>query len=160
MKMPLTEADYKDIWNWVYSTLWFKPSTRSADWPSIQTDKPFRKFSIDFLWRTGYDNELCSRFINNAIKAFVSITTKGEIIYALDWQHECFYYDPRDLTSELMLGNESSIPDISFIPDGDYYIFITKDLQNVWFGHPWERSVTLIGEKLILAAAESGVPMM
>ncbi|WP_414648331.1 DUF2716 domain-containing protein [Dinghuibacter sp.] len=31
--------------------------------------------------------------------------------------------------------------------------FITKDRQNVWFGHPWEKTITLIGEKLISAAA-------
>jgi hypothetical protein len=39
----------------------------------------------------------------------------------------------------------------SFVPDGDYYIFLTKDFQNVWFGHPWEKTITLIGDKLIKA---------
>jgi hypothetical protein len=44
-----------------------------------------------------------------------------------------------------MLDNNSVLPLISFIPDGEYYIFISKDHQNVWFGHPWEKTVTLIG---------------
>ncbi len=156
---PLTETDYKNIWDWVYSALSFKPSIRSIDWPSIQTERPFRKFSVDFLWKGGYDEALYAKFINNAINAFVDITPNGEAIYALDWQHDCFYYDPKELTADLMLDNESSIPPISFIPDGDYYIFITKDLQNVWFGHPWEKSVTLIGERLILAATKNGLPI-
>ena len=93
--------------------------TRSTDWPSIQTEKLSRKFSVEFLWRGGYDEALYANFINI----------------------------------------ESSTPAISFIPDGDYYIFITKDLQNVWFGHPWEKSVTLIGEGLILAATRNGLPI-
>jgi uncharacterized protein DUF2716 len=155
----LTEVDYKNIWDWVYSALSFKPSTRSTDWPSVQTEKLYCKFSIDFLWKNGYDETLYVNFVNNAINTFIDITAPGETIYALDWQHDCFYYDPKELTSDLMLHNESSIPVISFIPDGDYYIFITKDRQNVWFGHPWEKSVTLIGESLILAAAKNGLPI-
>src|ERR1700748_3925435 len=92
-----TEVDYKKVWDWVYSVLSFKPSIHSTDWPSIRTEQPFYKFSIEFLWKGGYDESLYSKFINSAIKSFVDITPDGETIYALDWQHDCFYYDPRKL---------------------------------------------------------------
>jgi hypothetical protein len=52
------------------------------DWPSIQTERPFRKFSVDFLWKGRYDEALYAKFINNAIKAFIDITPNGEAIYA------------------------------------------------------------------------------
>ena len=58
-----------------------------------------------------------------------------------------------------MLDNGSNNPVISFVPDGDYYIFISRDLQNVWFGHPWEKSITVIGEKLISAGVRNGLPI-
>jgi hypothetical protein len=97
--------------------------------------------------------------MKKAIDTFITITHKGDTIYAFDWQHEGFHYDPRELRVDGLLDSESSINVISFIPDGDYYIFITKNLQNNWFGHPWERSITLIGETLISAAAEHGLPI-
>jgi hypothetical protein len=156
----LNEKEYKQIWDWVYSALKFKPSIRSLDWPSIRTEEPCRKFNIEFLWENGYNEMVHVEFVNSAIKAFIDITLLGETIYALDWQHECFYFDPRQLTADFMLKNESGIPAISFVPDGDYYIFVTKDLQNVWFGHPWEKSVTLIGERLILAATKAGLSVV
>lgn len=157
--IPLNAQEYKDIWDWVYKELSFRPSVYARDWPSIRTKMPFRKFSTDFLWGERYDHGSQAGFMRKAIDTFISITEEGEVIYALDWQHEGFYYDPRELRVDGLLDNESSIPVISFIPDGDYYIFITKNLQNVWFGHPWERSITLIGETLISAAAEHGLPI-
>ena len=157
--IPLNEKEYAYIWDWVYKELSFRPSVYARDWPSIRTKMPFHKFSIDFLWREPYNQERQAGFIRKAIDTFISITQKDEVIYALDWQHEGFHYDPRELRVDGLLDTESSIPVISFIPDGDYYIFITKDLQNIWFGHPWERSITLIGETLISAAAGHGLPI-
>lgn len=156
--IPLTKKDYRYIWDWVYSELSFKPSVWARDWPSVYTRSPSLKFAIDFLWKGPYDRERHVGLMKKAIETFIAITQEGETIFALNWQHECFYYDPRELRVDGLLDDTSSIPVISFIPDGDYYIFITKNLQNVWFGHPWERSITLIGETLISAAAEHGLP--
>jgi hypothetical protein len=50
-----------------------------------------------------------------------------------------------------MIDNVTNSTVVSFIPDGDYYIFITKDFGNIWFGHPWEKTVTVIGDRLIKA---------
>jgi hypothetical protein len=147
----ISEADYKNVWDWLYAQLRFIPSTRSIDWPSIRTDKRYLKFKIDFLWGTGYSPLIHSNFVQKAIEAFIDITIPGEEIYALDWRHECYYYDPRKLSVHGMLDDGSSIPKISFIPDGDYYIFVTKDFENIWFGHPWEKTITVLGDKLIAA---------
>ena len=152
----LLETDYKNVWDWVYNELSFKPSTRSIDWPSIQTSRNSIKFKIDFLWGSGYSELVYFNFIQHAIEVFMAITLPGEEVYALDWQHECFYFDPRKLNAQDMLDDGSSATKISFIPDGDYYIFITKDFENVWFGHPWERTITIIGDKLITSIKENG----
>lgn len=145
----LTEEDTDITWRWFYKEFSFNPSISPKDWPSIKTDKPNIKFDITNLWGDTYNETIWDDFLQKAIKAFINITNPGEKIFALDWQHECFYVDPRELTPAILNDYESSIPVISFIPDGDYYIFTTRDFENVWFGHPWEKSITIIGNKLI-----------
>ncbi|GAB3774366.1 hypothetical protein GCM10027600_36810 [Nocardioides ginsengisegetis] len=33
-------------------------------------------------------------------------------------------------------------------PDGDYYAFLTSDFTEGTFGHPWEKTLCVIGEGL------------
>lgn len=145
----LSGLDREKVWDWIYRELSFKPSVRPLDWPSISTQKRYFKFKIDSLWGPDYSEQAHSNFIQQAIDAFIEITTPDEEIYALDWQHECYYFDPRRLSVNYMRDDGSSNTKISFIPDGDYYIFLTKDFENIWFGHPWEKTITVIGDRLI-----------
>jgi hypothetical protein len=147
----LTEAQNNKIWDWFYKEFLFNPSTNPENWPSIKTSKPSIKIDITNLWGDNYNETIWNDFLQKAIEAFINVTNFGEQIFALDWHHECFYIDPRELTPEMLTDDESSNTVISFIPDGDYYIFITKDFENVWFGHPWENNVTIIGSRLINA---------
>ena len=139
----IPEIDYNRIWDKFDLDFSFTPSVDSKDWPSIKTEKPFLKFTISDL---GNEN-LLSDFIKKAIDAFIGITNEDEQIIALDWQHECFYINPGKIKVPDMLDFST----ISFIPNGDYYIFLTNDFENVWFGHPWEKSITVIGDRLINA---------
>ena len=147
----LTDVEQNEVWDRFFRELSFRPSVRSIDWPSIKTDREIHTFSISDFWKNKYDEAIQINFLQKAIDAFVDITEPEEPIYALDWQHECFYLDPRKLTPDSMINHQSSIPIVSFIPDGDYYIFITEDFGNIWFGHPWEKTVTVIGDRLIKA---------
>ncbi|MFX3640069.1 MAG: DUF2716 domain-containing protein [Candidatus Pristimantibacillus sp.] len=38
---------------------------------------------------------------------------------------------------------------ISIYPDGDYHFFIARDFSWGILGHPWEKTITIYGEKLI-----------
>jgi hypothetical protein len=147
----LTDMEQNEVWDRFFQEFAFRPSVRRIDWPSITTDREIHTFSISDLWGNGYDEGIYINFLQKAIDAFVDVTEPEELIYALDWQHECFYLDPRKLTPGLMIDYVTSSTVVSFIPDGDYYIFITKDFENIWFGHPWEKTVTVIGDRLIKA---------
>lgn len=150
--IPISQEDYDNIWDRFYEDFSFNPSIKPSDWPSIKTDKPNFKFSIADLWGYTYSEAKRISFLKKAIDAFISITNPGDEIIVLDWNHECFYSDPRKMTTSMMIPDDnSSIMIPSFIPDGDYYIFITKDFKNIWFGHPWEKTITIIGERLINA---------
>ncbi|MEO6316877.1 MAG: DUF2716 domain-containing protein [Chitinophagaceae bacterium] len=148
--LRLPDNAYDRAWDRFYTTFSFQPGVSAKDWPSITTRKPCKKIDIGSFW-SNYNEQATLDFIQKGIDAFTAITQPGELIYALDWQHECFYVDPTKITAREMLQNGSGASRISFLPDGDYYIFITKDFENVWFGHPWEQTVTLIGNQLITA---------
>jgi hypothetical protein len=147
----LTDAEQNEVWGRFFQEFSFRPSVRSVDWPSITTEREIHIFSIDGFWENKYDEASQINFLQKAIDAFVDITEPGELVFALDWQHEGFYIDPRKLTPGLMIDYATSSTVVSFLPDGDYYIFIAKDFKNIWFGHPWEKTVTVIGDKLIKA---------
>jgi hypothetical protein len=148
----ITKDDCDKIWDKFYADFSFRPSVSPTDWPSIKTTKPNIKIDIADFWGDGYSETKWTSLIKKGISCFTTISNPQDEIIVLDWQHECFYVNPRQITTDTMLPNDqtnSLVP--SFVPDGDYYIFLTKDFQNVWFGHPWEKTITLIGDKLIKA---------
>lgn len=144
-----------DIWNYFYDTFSFNPSPNPEHWPSIKSNRVNLKIDIKNLWGDTYNETVFDDFEEKAIQAFTSINNDEEYVYVLDWQHDCYFVNMNrinEFKNDLISKYNHSI---SFIPDGDYYIFITKNLENIWFGHPWEKTVTLFGDKLINAFKES-----
>lgn len=85
------------------------------------------------------------------MSAFRKLTTKDEYIYALDWQHPCYWINPflefpKDELDEWI---------IPIFPNGDYYFFIQKNFSWGFLGHPWEKSITLFWKELIQAFEEN-----
>nr|WP_281288493.1 DUF2716 domain-containing protein [Saccharibacillus brassicae] len=60
---------------------------------------------------------------------FKSCLEPHEYLYALDWQHESFYYSPY---------LQEKFPRISFYPDGDYYLFLKK-AKGFWWNNSKRR---------------------
>jgi len=106
------------------------------------------KLNISKVYENDFSEVFYKRFIELGSMILIESTKPGERLYGLDWQHECFDFDPREGMKEPGL----FVP--GFIPDGDYYIFMTKDYKNCWFSHPWEESVTIYGELMVQAAME------
>lgn len=152
-RIPQNDCD--KIWHKFYTDFSFKPSSCQADWPSIRTSKPNVKLKITDMWSGAYDETKWLSLIQKGINSFCKIVDSEEEIIVLDWQHECYYINPRKIDVRTMLPtHNTSGQKPSFIPDGEYYIFITKDFENVWFGHPWEKTITIIGDKLIHACGK------
>jgi len=140
--IPIEEQEYHETWDRFYREFDFRPSVYAHQWPSITTVLPQYKFSLAHLWNGPEDDKVYDDFIHKTLQSFIDITVVGEEIYALDWQHACYRINPRNIKAIERMK-------ISFVPDGDYSIFITVDFKNVWFGHPWENKITLIGEKFV-----------
>jgi len=132
------------FWSKIYNEFGFKPSTKR--FPSFSTPKPFVKYDISNC----YDEKLVRDFENKAVKAFQEITQPGELFYALDWQHECYWANPRlEFPTQIPWRVDNGDWIISIYPDGDYHFFIAKDFSWGILGHPWENTVTIYGGKLI-----------
>jgi hypothetical protein len=80
-------------------------------------------------------------------------------MYALDWQHTCFRYNPRVknvieypvfIVDERYCGGGYNVYFPKFYPDGDYYFFIAKDFRWGYFSHPWLKKVWVFGNDLML----------
>ena len=136
----LSQEEEDHVWENFYRQFTFNPSIN--EFPGVMTTLPQKIFSIE-KYLAGQLN--FDRLEDLALVLFQSITVPGERLYSLDWQHQGYSFDPRQEIERNQFG-EWIIP---ILPNGDYYIFLTKDFQNVWFGHPWEETITLIGHDLI-----------
>lgn len=137
MYKELDNDEYNKVWDYFEEKFRFNPSVKSSEWPGIIEPKP----SITITWRN-YDIEklefdsLESCFHN----AFKQLPEQSSIYYALDWQHTS--YKIIDLEFE-------KYPPLWVFPDGDYYIWLSKDFNTGTFGHPWEQTLCIFGEELI-----------
>ncbi|WP_028596238.1 DUF2716 domain-containing protein [Paenibacillus assamensis] len=134
------------IWQSIYNNFNFKPSIHKEDWPSFTLPGPFIVYDIAHLF--GEDFEYLYLDLENCIlNAMIACSEENEYLYALDWQHESYLFNPR-FESPINEFNEWPIP---LYPNGDYYFFIKKDFSWGYLGHPWEKSISVFGEELIRA---------
>lgn len=123
--------------------------------PSFKVPKPFITYDVSSYLNGSGDLEenekIYHDFEEKSLSAFRKLTTKDEYIYALDWQHSCYWINPflkfpRDEFNEWI---------IPIFPNGDYYFFIQKNFNWGFLGHPWEKSITLFGKEVIQAFEEN-----
>lgn len=140
-RRKLEDKEYTAVWRKFGESFNFKPST--TRFPGISTTLPQLKLRLK---REAYtDDAEADRFYELANTLFVKTTTEGERLYGLDWHHECYDFDPRQSAEG------SPVP---IYPDGDYAIVLTKDFKQVWFGHPWEETITIIGDRFVPEASK------
>lgn len=73
------------------------------------------------------------------------LTTEGEFVYALDWQHPAYRLAPH---LEEPPAGVFDWP-VPALPNGDYYIFVSQDLSWGVFGHPWEQTWCVFGDPMV-----------
>ena len=136
----------------LYQRIWDKIFTEYSFYPSVSSRKRwlipngvFQAFRFEHIWKEQQEA------IVNAILCDVI----GEEMYALDWQHDCFLFDPHE---KIPIGYESydierncNVYFPEYYPDGDYHFFISKDWNFGLYGHPWKKELIVVGEDLIFA---------
>ncbi len=145
----LDRKAYDEVWERFQRDFCFQPSMYKADWPSIREPTPSEVYSISEVYSGGEDHytKLNRELQDWGLRAFQALlTTNDEWINVLDWQHDCYRFFPQR-PFELNEFNEWPIP---ILPNGDYFIFIHP--ESIWgiFGHPWEQTMCIFGEPLLI----------
>ncbi len=146
----LKDSIEDSIWERFYQLFQFAPST--TVYPAIKTDKPYLRLDISKVFG---DSRLIEKLERTAIELFIHISSPGERLYALVWQHQSYDFDPRQPLEK----DEFDEWIIPILPNGDYYIFLESEFDNVWFGHPWEETITLVGSSMIQRWEEIGLKL-
>lgn len=150
------------IWNEFYEKFEFKPDCND------KTTCPFN-FSK-------FGNEVKEYNLGNTIKNLIPFDSNGKyrstpqiemiksmfaqcmgddvFMYALDWQHSIFKYNPRinEPYQPYMMyktNEDSRVYFPSFHPNGDYCFFASKNFDWGYFTHPWQEKVWVFGKKMV-----------
>ncbi len=144
--IKLSEREYKTVWRQFKKKFNFRPSVYKKDWPGIEEPVPSITYDISQIIKLSDKFSLIEDLAKKMVKAFQSITDEGKWIYALDWQHASFKFNP-NLSFDKQSGQGVWL--IPIYPDGDYYIFLSETQKNGVFGHPWEKTMCIFGDKLV-----------
>ncbi|MBB3038168.1 DUF2716 domain-containing protein [Hoyosella altamirensis] len=146
--LPPGWAELEDQrWYWERFTdkFGFRPGTSAATWPAIAEPTP--SITFDLAVHDNIRGSWASRVdaINaEALRCFVTEFPEDPVFVVLDWQHTCYRLDAA--VHAVTLDAEWRVP---VYPNGDYYIYLRDDLSEGTFGHPWEQSLCVFGDRLL-----------
>jgi len=154
--VELEKYKYQEIWDRFYNNFDFKPSVHRNDWPTYKVKESYITYDISSIWNSTNFEEYEFKYKDlhqKILESFIKCTTENQIVYALDWMHTCYYFNPR-LNFDCKLfefadGNKILRWNIEVLPNGDYYIFLADDFRWGLLGHPWEKSICVFGKELI-----------
>lgn len=142
MKVILDKKLYDKIWDKIYRDYKFHPSTEKYVIP-FKFNVRCVRYRLREIWSAEQE-----KIVNDIFKSL-----SGNDIYALEWQSDCFEFNPKE---EIELGynyhdddRDCNVYFPSYYPNGDYYFFVSKNWEYGMFGHPWREEIYLIGGKLI-----------
>jgi Protein of unknown function (DUF2716) len=110
--------------------------------------EPSRMWRGERFARHRQQPELETEFTLKLLDAFRKCTKPGERLWAIDWQHAWYYFNPHaEITTASR--DEWAIP---VLPDGDSYNYVAPDFRfGVIMGWRATGPVTIFGEDLITA---------
>ncbi|MEK5057992.1 sugar epimerase [Paenibacillus sp. FSL H7-0326] len=135
--IPLSDEEYNQVWDRIGREFHFRPSISPRDWPTFFEKSPFITYDV-----SDFNEDDIDDLEKKCLSAFKASTNIDEFMYALDWQHESFLYNPHLETSRVA-------QTIRFYPDGEYYLFLKSDFSWGYLSHPWEKTICIFGEELI-----------
>ena len=131
----LNQNDYDRVWDTFEARFLFKPDYYGSV-PAISEPEG----SIVFRFKAEFSDAELDSLDALFREAFAELTPEGEAMYALDWQHESYRFDPHSDYTGMPIG---------VFPDGDYFIILSEQIDMGTFGHPWQGTICVFGDKLV-----------
>ena len=153
--MLLNEQDTQTVWEQVNDKLRFRPDAKYRGHSLLWWKRPFR---LPRPWAVYVLDDMTQEQIEGlaaAVKGcLIAATEPGERLYALDWQHSAFLFDPRKDEEQRSVRLEDEAGEYwvvfpLYYPDGDYSFFLDEDFRFGYLGHPWRREIWVFGERLL-----------
>ena len=152
--MLLNEQDTKALEERIKTELRFRPDAKyrghSLLWwrRPVRLPKPWAVYAVD-----GSSQEQIEQTALAVKACYMSATVRDERIYALDWQHSAFLFDPwKEDPKSVRLEDEAGEYWAEFplgYPEGDYVFFLDENFRFGYLGHPWRKEIWVFGEKLL-----------
>lgn len=154
----LSNEEDNYVWNQVMERFSFNPKYDSNnDMQFLKLPKPYCIYDMHLF--EGYlkdttieiTEEYYNEFNEHIAEIFINCMGTHNNMYALDWQHQSFRYNPKsnEKLPKMIEADNYNIYFPDFYPDGDYYFFIAKDFSWGYFTHPWTQQLWVFGYQLI-----------
>ncbi len=154
--MLLNEQETRAVWARVYEELHFRPDSKYRGHSLLWWRRPFR---LPRPWAVYALEDMSQEQIEQMgaalTECFRSLAAPGERLYALDWQHSAFLFDPRKDEEQRSVpqtdenGEEWIAAFPIWYPDGDYCFFLDESFRFGCLGHPWRRELWVFGKALL-----------
>lgn len=145
----LDSNSYDHVWRSFEEHFRFRPSGAPEGWLAIQEPSPSLTLDLSVI-PDGAPRGAAYDAINaEALRCFVWHLADAQELLVLDWQHPAYRFQPA--TQALTW---SAVWPVPVFPDGDYIAFLTPDFTEGTFGHPWEQTLCVMGERLVRTLGE------
>lgn len=136
---------YRRVWDEFDERFQFKPSIYPKNWPAITEPRGSVTLDLADIFQSDQWVRRSLRVDEVVLASFLRVYPEETELLALDWQHPAYLFRPH------LLGDASTWLHSPFspFPDGDYYIFLTEDMSQGTFGHPWEQTLCVWGDELV-----------
>lgn len=114
----------------------------------FQTPTPSATWDIAHVYLRGkvFRDRVEADLTSKALAALKECTRPGEEVFALDWNHPCYFFDPHAATD----AGQDAWP-VPVLPDGDHYIFLAQDHRFGIVGNCVDMTVCVFGQGLLAA---------
>lgn len=150
----MDEAEHEAAWDLFDEKFDFRASVDPSGWPAI--DEPTPSVTFDLSGIPGGPRLLTAFAALNAeaLRCFVWALPDIPELSVLNWQHTAWRFDPR-LDDGPAQWDDLERLQPTVYPDGDYFAFLSPDMTEGTFGHPWERTLCVMGDRLIETLGKS-----
>ncbi|MGW4206731.1 DUF2716 domain-containing protein [Lentzea sp. NPDC004789] len=139
--------DDRHVWDEFERKFAFTPYYRPAG-PAI--DEPPGSVTVDLspIFDAGGSAEFdtgAKQVDQLVLESFQRVFDDTTRLLVLDWQHASYWFRPHAIADATRWPPSPVTP----FPNGDYYIFLTADMSQGTFGHPWEQTLCVFGNDLV-----------
>ena len=139
--IPLDDGGYEQQWSRFEARYGFRASVALKGWPAIREPADSMTLDLSVIEEGPRWAAACDAINAEALRCFVWELQGVDELVVLDWQHQTYRFRPA--AQAVSPRGEWALP---VYPDGEYYAFLTPEMSEGTFGHPWEQTLFVIGD--------------